>query len=85
MLGVVRVGTSTLYQEGRSLNQSDGTVIGSGMDHGSTRLFRAFWDVSAELFMRGERRAGKPGVLQSVGPQRVRPDLATEQQMLIGC
>ena len=32
-----------------------------------------------------ERRTGKPGVLQSLGPQRVRPDSATEQQMLIGC
>ena len=31
-----------------------------------------------------ERRTGKPGVLQPIGPQRVGPDLAAEQQMFIG-
>ena len=32
----------------------------------------------------GERRGQKPGVLQSMGSQRVRDDLATEQQQQWG-
>ena len=38
-------------------------------------------DMSLSKFQEIER-TGKPGVLQFMGPQRVRHDLATEQQQL---